>query len=212
MKHFIILAALCVSCKVYAGKAWQLKKEQDGIKVYTAVMPENSIRAIKVECTINTTLSRLTALLLDAEAHERWVYSTKRSYSLKQSAPGHQIYYSEMTMPWPMSNREVVMELKISQQPETKVLTVEVEAIKGLVAAGSNKVRVVVSEVKWTVTPVDKDQLKIEYIAQVDPGGSVPSWVVNMFITKGPFETFKQLRKTVSLPEYQDASFDFITD
>jgi hypothetical protein len=31
------------------------------------------------------------------------------------------------------------------------------------------------------------------YIFEIDPGGSTPAWLVNMFADKGPYETFKQL-------------------
>ena len=35
------------------------------------------------------------------------------------------------------------------------------------------------------------------YIFEIDPGGSVPAWFVNMFADKGPYETFKQLAETL---------------
>jgi hypothetical protein len=31
----------------------------------------------------------------------------------------------------------------------------------------------------------------------VDPAGSLPNWMVNLFITKGPYETFVKLREEV---------------
>ena len=35
--------------------------------------------------------------------------------------------------------------------------------------------------------------ISIVYIFEVEPGGSLPAWVVNMFADKGPYETFKKL-------------------
>jgi hypothetical protein len=207
----MFIACLSVFLNGFASEKWELKKDADGIKVYTAAVPNTNIKAIKVECTINASLSQLTAFLLDAKAHENWVYSTKQSYMVKQLAPNHQVYYSEMTMPWPLTNRDVVVDLMITQDP-TKVLTVKAVAVKGYVEQNKNKVRVPLSVVNWTVTPLSKSVLKIDYVAQADPGGAIPAWVVNMFITKGPFETFKSLRKAVSAAKYSNASFDFITD
>jgi hypothetical protein len=37
------------------------------------------------------------------------------------------------------------------------------------------------------------NSISIVYILEADPGGSVPAWMVNMFIDKGPFESFKKL-------------------
>ena len=33
------------------------------------------------------------------------------------------------------------------------------------------------------------------YILELDPGGSLPGWVANMFAEKGPFGTFSNLAK-----------------
>ena len=39
--------------------------------------------------------------------------------------------------------------------------------------------------------------MHIEYEVQVDPKGSIPAWVVNMFSTKGCFSTFKKLKQII---------------
>jgi hypothetical protein len=54
--------------------------------------------------------------------------------------------------------------------------------------------------------------LKVEYIAQADPGGDVPPWIANMFITKGPLETFRQLRKALATDTYKHASLAYIAN
>jgi hypothetical protein len=37
--------------------------------------------------------------------------------------------------------------------------------------------------------------IHINYEVEVDPGGSIPGWIANMFVDKGPFETFSNLAK-----------------
>ncbi|MBN9482656.1 MAG: hypothetical protein BGO70_07270 [Bacteroidetes bacterium 43-93] len=209
---FSTTALLLLHFAASASPAWELKKNQDSIKVYTANADNSNVKSVRVECIINATPSQLTALLLDAKAHEQWVYSTKRSYAIRSTGPGSQLYYSEISMPWPLANREVVVNFSVSQQPVTKVLTVKAIAINGELEPKNDKVRVVRSNVIWTVTPLAPNRLKIEYIADADPGGSVPAWITNMFLTKGPYETFKQLRQEVTKPAYQKAHFDFIAD
>jgi hypothetical protein len=213
MKKLILFSWFCCLCaKVHAEPSWELKKDQDGIKVYSATVEGSNIKAVKVACTVNTTLSRLTALLLDTKSHEKWVYNTKVSYLVKQVSPDHLVYYSEVTMPWPLSNRDVTVDLTIRQQQDTKVMYVVANTIAGQVPVKSDKVRVPLSKVNWTVTPLANNQLSIEYVGQADPGGSVPAWLVNSFSTKGPFETFKKLRELVNAPIYANSRFDFIKD
>jgi len=205
-----LISALCLTAN--AQTSWDLKKDQDGIKVYTGSVANSNIKVVRVTCTLNANVSQLTALLLDTKAHEQWVYNTKRSYLVKQISPSDLIYYSEISMPWPLTNRDVVAEMTISQQPGTKVVTVTANEVSQYVAVNKDKVRVPLSKVSWIVTPVGTNQLSIEYVGQADPGGSVPAWLVNSFSTKGPFETFKKLKELVGSPAYQNIGYDFVAN
>lgn len=192
--------------------SWVLKKDKDAIKIYTRDAANSNFKSVKVTCTIPGTLSQLTALLLDVSAHEHWVYNTKSSYLVEQVTQNRQIYYSEIDLPWPLANREIVVVMNIVQDPLSKVLQVNIENAENKIPVKSGTVRVPASSVTWKVTPLKGDLLSIEYFGQADPGGSVPGWVANPFTTKGPFETFKKLRQLITSPAYAKASFDFIRE
>jgi hypothetical protein len=195
-----------------AQASWVLKKDKESIRVYTRDTENSSFKSVKVTCTIPGTLSQLTALLLDVSAHERWVYNTKTSYLVKQIKQNQQIYYSEIYLPWPLANREVVVRMNIVQDSVSKVLHVNVDNTENQIPVKNGVVRVPASSVIWRVTPLKGHLLAIEYFGQVDPGGSVPAWVANPFTTKGPFETFKRLRQLITSPAYARASYDFIRE
>jgi hypothetical protein len=195
-----------------AQKPWVLKKDKDAIRIYTRDTEESEFKSVKVTCTIPGTLSQLTALLLDVSAHKRWVYNTKTSYLVKQPNPNQQIYYSEIDMPWPLADREVVVFMNIVQDPVTKVLHVEIDNAENNIPIKDGTVRVPASSVKWNVTGLPGKRLNIEYYGQADPGGSVPGWLANPFTTKGPFETFRRLRQIITSPSYAKATFDFIKE
>jgi hypothetical protein len=42
-----------------------------------------------------------------------------------------------------------------------------------------------------------KGRLFIVYFLEMDPGGSVPAWITNMFVAKGPYETFSNLAEVL---------------
>ena len=62
------------------------------------------------------------------------------------------------------------------------------------------------------VAPLNKNQQQIIYTVRFDPGGSLPAWLVNMFVTKGPLQTFQKLKEHVNSPQYRNASVDFIKE
>ena len=209
-KLFAVMLLVCLSVMAHAQTDWELKKDQDGIKVYTGSVPNSNIKAVRVACILDATLSQLAALLLDIKAHEQWVFNTKTSYLVKQVSNSHLCYYSEVNMPWPLTNRDVVVDMNITQQPATKVMYVCVNSTENFVPVNNDKVRVPLSKVYWTVTPVGNNKVSVEYVGQADPGGSLPAWLVNSFSTKGPFETFKKLKGLLVSANYKNAQLDFI--
>jgi len=48
------------------------------------------------------------------------------------------------------------------------------------------------------------DQVKVVYTIHVDPGGDLPSWLVNMFATEGPLHIFRNLRAELQKPAYKN--------
>ena len=211
MKKLLLFALACSICEFgYAQTAWQLKKNRDGINIYTREIEGSRIKQVKVTCVVEATLSQLTALLMDAPAHTRWVYNTKESYLIRQVAGHHQVYYSQTSLPWPMTNRDVVVDMTLSQDPVTKILQVDGHSVGAILPEKKGIVRVPMSQVNWTVTPRADHGLDVVYIAQADPGGTMPAWLINAFITKGPLETFIKLRELVKEDTYNKVQYAFI--
>jgi len=188
---FFLFALIAYSAS--AGSRWVLKKESEGIKIYTRDAT-GGVQMLKAEFTANGSPAQIMAFLLDIPAQKDWVYSTKSSVVLKRINARELIYYSEKSMPWPVTNRDAIMHLQIQQDPQTGIIKVAAYSVSDYMPAKKGIVRVPSSTVNWTITPTGNNTMSIHYEAMVDAGGSVPAWVVNMFITKGPLETFKKMR------------------
>ncbi len=203
---------LFISSSAFAQKDWEEKQDKDGIKVYTKLMEQSPLKAVKTVCTINTTLTKLTAVLLDINGSSDWVYATKKINLLKQISPSELLYYSEIAIPWPVNNRDFIVLLSVTQDPKTKVVSVIGYNKPTSLPEYKNIVRIQRSFSKWLITPMQNGQVKIEYILEADIGGSVPAWLVNMFAAKGPYETFVKLREQVKKPVYSTAVLPFIKE
>lgn len=210
------LATLLVSLMSWglcdAQDSWKLKTESGGIRIFMRSVPNTAVKALKVECSINAGLSQLVAVLLDLDACDEWVYKSKSNILIKRVSPSELFYYSEVEVPWPAQNRDFIAHLIVHQNSKNKVVTVDAPCDPDMVPKKKDIVRIPRSSGRWTISPAGKNQLFIEYELSVDPGGSIPAWLINMFATKGPLETFKKLKLQVQKPEYQKAHFDFITD
>ncbi len=208
-KMVIILLLSFVSAGVCAQTEWQLKKDEDGIKVFTASTPNSNFKSVKVECTVKATPSQLIAFLLDVEKQHEWIYNNKCSRVVKKLGSNEMISYSEYSIPWPCCNRDYVAHVTISQQTP-QLITIDSRAEPDLCPVKQGKVRVKNSASHWDVIALSNELLKIVYTVHCDPAGSVPAWLTNMFVAKGPYQTFQKLRDGVNQPQYQNAHIDFI--
>lgn len=194
-------------------ESWKLKVNKDGIEIYTKPSILNAnLKAIRVRCVLPATASQLVAIVLDVNTGAEWVYSTKSSTLLKQVSPTEVYYYSEVSLPWPASNRDFVAHLTARQDPHTKVVTIDGPTVDGMVPEKKNIVRVSRSSGKWIITPLPNRSVRIDYTLETDPGGALPAWLVNLFVTKGPLETFRKLKEQVEKPAYKNARLPFIVE
>ncbi len=191
---------------------WELKVDKDGIKVYTKTMDNSPLKAVKTVCTLHTSLSTLAAVLLDVKGGMDWVYATKSITMLKQISATELIYHSEINVPWPANNRDFIVGITVVQDEKTRAVTVLGLNKPAYLPEKKDVVRIQQSYSRWQITPVQPGTVKIEYELRVDPGGKVPVWLVNMFATRGPFETFKKLQEQVKKPVYSNQHFSFIKD
>lgn len=195
-----------------AQTTWKLSTENDGIKVYTGIFPGSKIRSVKVECEFKASATQFVAVLMDIKNSPEWLYHTKLCTIVKQVSPAELYYYSEVTLPWPAEDRDFVSHLSVSQNPETKLITIDGPAVPGIVPLKEGIVRVDHSGSQWMVTPLANGQVSVKYTLHVDPGGALPAWLVNMFATEGPVQIFKKLKLQLQKPAYKNVVLPYVQD
>lgn len=209
---FTLILSVIFSLPGRSQDDWKLKTDKDGIAIFTRTFPDSKFKAIKVEVELDATLSQLVAVILDVNTGAQWVYSTKSSVLLKQVSPSEVYYYSEVSIPWPAANRDFIAQLRAVQDSHSRVVTIYGPTFPDYLPVKKDIVRVRRSEGKWIISPVAKGKIKVEYTLRVDPGGDLPAWLVNMFVTKGPYESFKKLKEQLQKPDYANVKLPFISD
>jgi hypothetical protein len=207
---FLLLFLLFGTSLSFGQISWKLNTDKDGIKIYTSLVPDSKIKAVKVECEVEATTKQLVALLLDVNSSAEWIYHTKSCALIKQVSPSELYYYSEISLPWPTENRDFVAHLKVTQDPQTKIVTIDGPAVPGFIPVKKGIVRIEHSSGKWVITPLSTGRVKIEYTLHVDPSGSIPAWLVNMFAANGPLQIFQNLKVQIQKPVYKNAAVPFI--
>jgi hypothetical protein len=224
-RRLFLLLCLCVGLHTAAQKAgrdqhalrsqqasgtWDLRKDQDGIRIYGRAGDSSRFDELKVETILRGKLSSLAALILDVGNYPKWSFNSEKAYVLKRVSQSELYFYSLVHSPWPASDRDLAVHLHLVQDSNTRTLYIRADAAAGLVPEKKGIVRVPVSIERWVVTPLPGDRIKISYELTLDPGTSAPALLINLFSTKGPYETFCHLREQLEQPKYHDATLPFI--
>jgi hypothetical protein len=200
--NYLILSFLvfCFSNAFGQGK-WELKKDEDGIQVFTRKAAKGNIKELRVVCELDATKAQLISTLENIEDYNSWVYSNKKSKILKMITPQNIIYYTQSHLPWPIRDRDLVVELNIVPTPE--VLNVQAKSLPDYLPKNADYIRVPYSLAVWRVTQAPDNKLKVDYTFSVDPGGAIPSWLVNATLTIGPYNSFAKLREILKAQKGQ---------
>ena len=191
---------------------WQLKKIENGITIYTRT-PENSkYKELKAVYQIKTSLSSIIALLNDFESFPKWVYRCEKSMALKKDSDNHIIRYQTVVAPWPVDNRDMILEVNSFQDKKTKIVYQKVNSIPDYIPLVKGHVRVREFRALWTLIPLKNGFVEVNYELLVNPGGNIPAWLVNLALVDGPFDTSVKMREMLMNEKYQKTTYSFITN
>ena len=175
IRHLLFAAFLSTLCCCAFGQAtWTLVKDQDGIKVYTRRIASEKFKEVRANFELNATEDQLIGVLENIPHHKDWSYGTKRTFVISKKNKDTIIYYSEVSLPWPLSNRDLVIQLSINRDTLDNMLHIRAKSIPGILPAKPNLVRVPFSIASWDVKVMPNKLLAIQYTLSTDPGGALP--------------------------------------
>lgn len=188
----------------------ELYDEKNDIRVFTRKVKGSDMMAFRAITHIESTLTAPIALLQDVERAHKWVFSCQAMALIEKISETDALYYMVTDMPWPVSNRDSISATHISQDAETKVVRVDISARNDVFPENNDHVRIREMDGFWQMTPQGNGVIEVVYEAHADPGGGLPSWLVNSFLVDAPLETLRGFRKLITEKRYQTASMSFI--
>ncbi|MEO6443481.1 MAG: START domain-containing protein [Chitinophagales bacterium] len=197
------------TCFAQTG-AWKLAKDQNGIKVYTRHVDGYVVDELKAELNVKAPMNAVVAVITDATRYSDWIYSCTESSILLKVSETEQYQYQVNDLPYPFSDRDVCIHFKIGQDPVTKKVVTSSTAEPNYIPAKEALVRIPVFIGGYELAPQADGSINVTYQLRLEPGGSVPDWLVNLFIVKGPYESTLKLREMVESKKYDEVKFAFL--
>ncbi len=210
----ILSLYLGLSLPSYADN-WRLDKDDNGIKVYTRAVHDSDIREVKVEALIDASLDTVLAVFDDISLYPHWHHkNTKANLLIKHSA-SERYHYQNFTMPFPVSNRDMIIRSKIVRVGKGVKITSNAastfcdnSAIEVCTAIKKSE-NIMITRLKGThlLTPQKDGRVKLVWQQHAEPAGKIPKWLVNQLLLDVPYATLENLRKRVKLEKYQNAVY-----
>ena len=182
------------------GNEWELRKDKNDIKVYTRSNANSGIIEYKAITTTHAKISKLIEIINDVENFPVWMPNCESASVIENINDSLRIDYLITDVPWPMDDRDVALEVRTITNTD-KHYEVLIKAVPKAIPEEENIKRIKIAKGKWELKRNDDNTIEITYQFYGDPEGNIPSWIINLFIVKGPYETLLNLKEQCSLIE-----------
>lgn len=190
--YLVIVGSLVLFSFAYLGDNWELQKEENGIKVYTAIKEGTNFKKCKATTSIKAPLIDMYNYIRNPLNYKK--FSNKiESIKVVKKTDKSVFYYMKVDMPWPVYNRDGVYELKTVEKTDKQVI-LKSQAHPSLMPEQDGYVRIQTATTYYKIT-VNGDEIDVHYEAFTDPNGNVPAWVANHYLVDGPINNFTQMKK-----------------
>lgn len=207
---FIVLIPTAAWSDTKTGE-WVRVSELDGIIGYTRWTSLTSVDEVKAVGTVNAPVPVIEALCRDIPAQPEYMYKCTEAYRI--SPPGAAITpdrfyaYNRTGMPWPADDRFGVALVEYALDGKTGALHIVArEASVTMEKEPADAVRMPLVRMTFVVTPVGENTSEVLYQVLADPGGNLPSFIVNLFSKNLGIRTIAGIREMAKKEKYRGAS------
>jgi hypothetical protein len=193
MRIVLAILLLCLTQTTFAQPNWQLQKDEQGIKVYTSENATTGVKAVKVEVEFTQPIDEISTIIMDVPGFPNWIYGCIESTIISRQSDSIILYRHVTDAPWPFEDRDQISKFTKTKNKSGSI-TIASASQPGF-PEREGFVRITQSSASWVLSPQKNGTVKTVYNLSFDPGGNIPDWMVNVFITDGPFQTFMTLKK-----------------
>ena len=123
----------------------------------------------------------------------------------------HWKYYGSNDLPWPISDRDFVTQAFLVQD-SIGIVKIVSNALPDFLPEKEDYIRIRNIHSVWTLLPIQNDLIHVSFELEIDIGGKIPVWLINMAIAKGPFNSMKGLREIVDSQRFAATKLTYIND
>lgn len=182
-------------------ESWSLYKSDDNVKVYSHKTATGHIE-VKAVAIVKAIPGALIALLHDAQRGPEWIANC-RQVVIETKSVHKRIIHAYYSAPWPVEDRDMVIDSVIHYDPQARKLTISVQDVGDQYPLERNYVRMQHVSGEWQAIQLNHQQTQISYQGQGSAAGHIPLWLENKLLLSSTYETFLNMATVIEEDVYQ---------
>ncbi|MGB6019345.1 MAG: START domain-containing protein [Sulfurimonadaceae bacterium] len=191
---------------------WTLVKAKNGITVYTREVEGSGYLEFRGETTVKSSVDALVAVLYDTPIAPEWLHDCSFAMTLEEIGFEDNYIFHIYDLPFPVSNRKVILHSKLSYTEEgARLDTEEANSFcdnKKLSRCQKVKeeglIKVPRSRGHYLFIRINEKSSKVIWQQHIEPGGSIPDWLANALVVDIPYNSLLHLKELVKDENYHD--------
>ncbi len=179
----------------HSQKKTNLALDKEGIKIYLTKLDTTPFKEYKAIMTVKANIDTVAKQILDIKSLQKWNFKTRKSELIRKVSDTSWIFYMNHHLGWPVQDRDHVSKVTLIKKEAEQTITIF--PANNVLKEKEGIIRLTNFKGFWYLKKISDNQTLVMQQIYGNPGGSIPAFMVNMVVTKGPFESFKELRKRV---------------
>lgn len=176
------------------GGKWEELYSKDKLSFFSRPVKHSDVLAFSAKGEVEISLVEMLAILRDVEGTKEWDKNSSVKKTIRNISDIEADTYSVSSMPWPITDRDLVMNNKLRLDLPNNFMIVDGYSIKHKdYPRKENRVRAKMGIARFKLRPVTDTKTYIEMYIHIDPKGSIPKWMVNFVQKDMPYEYLKNL-------------------
>lgn len=204
-----IIMALSLDTSAYAADTYSdndwmrvtVARKNSEVSIWSRYVSGQQMKQFRGETFIASNPEKTLALLLDTDSMPGWLWRCESARILRKIGPREYVVYMRFSAFWPLADRDAVLHVVPTYDEQSKSLMLTAKAIPDYLPEMQGIVRVPAISATFLLEPVSEN-MRVEMTGHFDPGGIVPLWAANFFITFFPKHSLTRMREILESDSY----------
>ena len=215
MKGVITSLLLSLSLSVLGwSETWTLVKDKNEVQVYTREVAGSEYLEFKGVTRVKGSVASVVAILYDMPNAPKWLDSCSMGMTVEEVSFEENYVFENIDLTFPVSDRKVTLHSQLRWEGDSAYLSVKdantfcqnKQTKRCAKVMADSALAVDYAKGLYSIQAISKTQTQITWVNHTQPGGSVPTWLVNMMVVSLPYNSLLAMQSMVVEEKYKAMS------